>query len=276
MKRTWWILSFFIVVGILFAGCINFHTVMNKAKEKIPIQVNQTFTPYEFPVISDPPNNTIIYNHSKKPQFISKTLDTPSGRILINAWANDSAISVPVFRINESESIDFSIDRYDVAIPHSPYTEENNKKIIASLPGEKEAPALASTVLQPFGRIPPDAGNPEYRRNIGGDPTAFFILIHYPRSINGLLIERYGIDGDKIWIHFGQSGDLIRLEKNWRKIDYVQDVNVISIDDALNRLQKGEIANGESGNNRISSVYLGYYDARKYQIFRNLYGFSPV
>jgi hypothetical protein len=207
--------------------------------------------------------NMIVYNETKKPEYISTTVNSPAGRATINAWVNDSATSIPLVRFNDSRSIDISLDRSDVANSHpSKNTTEDRikEKIISeSLPDENEASILAKKDLQPFGGLPQDASAPKFRKNIGG-LTAIFSLVQYSHSINGLPVESSFSGGDHIMMEFGQNGELISLnEMRWRDVDYIQNVPVISVNEALVRLQKGIYAGYPSKNSMINSIKLGYY-----------------
>jgi hypothetical protein len=264
MKYFFYFFILFIIPGCVISGCVNHGSADIPAHPPEIVNCeNQTILPYQFPIHLGFQKNLIISNETKKPEYISTTVNSPAGRVTINAWVSDSATSIPLVRFNESRSLDISLDRSNVANSHPSknITEDRIKeKIISeSLPDENEASILAKKDLQPFGGLPQDASAPVFRKNIGG-LTAIFSLIQYSHSINGLPVESSFSNGDHIMMEFGQNGELISLNKmRWRDVDYIQNVPVISVNEALTRLQKGMYSGYPSKNSMINSIKLGYF-----------------
>lgn len=264
MKFFYFTFLLLIFTGCLISGCVNHRTadISTRPPEIVNCE-NQTFFSYQFPVHYSFQKNMIIYNETKKPEHISTTVNSPAGRVTINTWVNDSATSIPLVRFNESRSIDISLDRSYVVNSHPSKNMTENRikeKIISeSLPGEEDASMLAKKDLQPFGGLPQDASTPKFRKNIGG-LSSIFSLIQYTHSINGLPVESSFSNGDHIMMEFGQNGELQSLDKmRWRDVDYIRNVPVISVNEALSRLQKGMYSGYPSKNSMINSIKLGYY-----------------
>lgn len=271
MKYFFILFLLLIIAGSVISGCVDQKSpdiltppTEMRANEKITC-TTQTLPPYHFPMRSGLQENLIIYDETKEPAFISTAIGTPAGQVIVHAWANDSAISIPLVRLNESESIVIWFDRSDVVISPSPKDPEQDRveeqKIIDSLPDENEASRLVKKDLEPFGGVPHDAGPINFRKNIGSDRTALYSIAQYSRSINGLPVASYSSfpDGDLIMIDLGEDGELVSLYEKWRDVDYIQNVEVIPISEALNRLQKGQYAHKITEKDGYNTIHLGYY-----------------
>ena len=235
--------------SVLVPGCLN--------RE----MTNQTMPSYQFPVINDFLENHIVFNRTSSTEYISTLVTTPSGTVIIKAPVNNSVISVPLVLMDESKSINFQIHRREVAIPDIAYNKTEYQKIINSLPGENESPVFAKKVLQPFGGLPEDSGSPGFRNDTDADITAISSSVWYDHPINGLRVDSPMMESDYIYIEYGENGDVISLEKQWREIHYIENVPVIPVNEAIIRLHDGEYENDSIAgkNDTVTSITLGYY-----------------
>ncbi|OPY38764.1 MAG: PKD domain protein [Methanoregula sp. PtaU1.Bin051] len=150
-------------------------------------------------------------------------------------------------------------------IYESPYRHSTKN----STPSITEAPIFAEAAMVQYGGLPPDAVftsafiHEAYSQKSNGEITARYpksTQVAYSREINGMpLVGR----SDGISLDLGENGELLYMEKIWRTLeDTGTNVSVISIQQAIEKLQNGETINQYQAANdvEINSVRLGYFE----------------
>jgi PKD repeat protein len=181
-----------------------------------------------------------------------------SGPIFINATVARYSSTIPVYRgvFREGESVN--------KIFHDPRISQN-------VTTPEEAPELARKVLEPYGGLPSDAVSngafTQYSREY--DPSLKQYVSQKPMSttisydqkmINGLWTIG---DSNYIRVDFGENGELLRIVKEWRNYTYSGDAPIISLDTAIDKLERYELVKSdwhpEAGDITIDLISPGYY-----------------
>jgi PKD repeat protein len=228
-----------IIIFLLFCGVILFTYHINKTSllEK---------------------GNNIVVADTTKPDFGLTHYERMTGLIFINATVAEYTNSLPVYRgvLPEGESI--------------------NKRFQSSRPCQnvttpEEAPELAKRVLEPYGGLPPDAVSngafTQYERvynytlgqYVSAIPEATTIS-YSQKKINGL----WSIgDSNYIRVDFGENGEVLRIVKEWRNYTYAGDVPIISLETAIDKLERKDLIKSEwhpeAGDITIDLISPGYY-----------------
>jgi len=135
----------------------------------------------------------------------------------------------------------------------------------------EEAPEVARTALEPYGGLPPDAVsngaftqhervyNSTLKEYVPGLPEATTISYNQ-KMINGLWTIG---DSNYIRVDLGENGELLRIVKEWRNYTYTGDVPVISLETAIDKLERQELIESdwhpEAGDITIDLISPGYY-----------------
>jgi PKD repeat protein len=87
------------------------------------------------------------------------------------------------------------------------------------------------------------------------------------------------VSGQSIRLAFGENGELLSLNTQWRSLTEIDQVPVISPRKAIEKIQQGEVFNDHyhPGYVRIDKIYLGYYAAypeRQEEILEPVWIFS--
>jgi hypothetical protein len=239
LKRNSKIILIFILLSVLcvalfFTGCIN----------KLPEPGTTNITE---------PNSVI---NISKPAIGLNHIERTTGPIFINATYANYTGTLPVYRgITDNNSIiDLQLQQIGKDRPN-----------VTSV---KEAPEAARKALKPYGGLPPDAvykgASITYTEFINGDVVVSKVpestTVFYTRTINGL-----GLIGDSnnIILELGEDGELLWLSKVWRNYTYVGDVPVISLETAIDKLEREELIESslhpEAGEITIDLIAPGYY-----------------
>jgi PKD repeat protein len=188
---------------------------------------------------------------------ISLSVQTPIENIIINAKVPTSPDSFPIF--NGSYLQGDKIKRIYGDWTKTSFKNETPMDV---------APELARMALQPFGGLPSDAilaytkvnyaeiGNPYTGEVIERKPTSTFVL--FERAINGTPIVGMS---DVIFVIFGGDGEVLEIRKHWRTLEYKGTVPLISVDQAIRKLEQREIINPPqvSADAVVTSISLRYY-----------------
>ena len=165
--------------------------------------------------------------------------DSPFGMITTNATvAHYSITELPVYYgiLREGESV------------NKFYGEPRACQNVTT---PEEAPEVARKALEPYGGLPLDAVsngaftqhervyNSTLKEFVFGQPEATTISYHQ-EMINGLWTIG---DSNYIRVDLGENGELLRVVKIWRNYTYTDDVPVIPINTALEKLRQGELIN---------------------------------
>ncbi|MEN6395974.1 MAG: PKD domain-containing protein [Methanoregula sp.] len=133
---------------------------------------------------------------------------------------------------------------------------------------EQEAPAIAKTILDSYGGVPSDAvydgasmTYTEYFDNgTFTQKVPEFTTVFYSQNINRMPVLG---DSNVIKLTLGTDGELLWIFKVWRNYTPTGEVPLISIDDAIDRLERQELLETTwspvEGNVTIDSIGQGYY-----------------
>jgi hypothetical protein len=181
-----------------------------------------------------------------------------SGPIFINATIFKHSSTLPVYRgvFNKNGSIDLQFQQMG--------------KVRQNVTSPQDAPDVAKRVLESYGGLPEDAVFDgaettyveEYNHTINKVTARWpmFTTITYTRNINGLWIVG---DSNRIKLTLGSDGELLWIYKEWRNYSYIEDVPLISVNEAINKLERGDLVSttwhSEAGNVTIDTITPGYY-----------------
>jgi|WetSurMetagenome_2_1015567.scaffolds.fasta_scaffold12696_2 hypothetical protein len=156
-----------------------------------------------------------------------------NGPIAVNATIARNSSSLPVYhgKFDKNGSIDLQLKSFGSSR--------------GNVTTEEDAPAVARKVMEAYGNLPDDAVftgartsyTEEYDHNlhkivsiIPEDTT-----VTYSRNINGLWLIG---DSNRIIITLGTDGELLWLFKVWRNYTYIGDTPLISVDEAIDKLER--------------------------------------
>lgn len=144
-----------------------------------------------------------------------------------------------------------------------------------SLPSEEEAIKFATEYVQKHGGIPDGA----YLSNVetqyvdlmetrDGEPVVVerhpeYIIVDFRRQIDGLQVAG---SGDSITLFIGDDGEILYFFKTWRELEELGNVEMISAEEATEKLKRGETLKdtaGDSGSIEINQIEVGYYSEVK-------------
>jgi hypothetical protein len=178
-----------------------------------------------------------------------------AGDFLLENSLPDSPSTAPEYSVVKTDSVFEGSDRL--------FAVKN------SLPSEKEAPAIATKILDKFGGLPEDAvlshveivSMQKYNTETKTVEEQYpqFTQVIYNQQVNGSPVIGPGAE---INICLGTDGELLQIEKAWRHLEYARDVPVISASDAFEKLKKQDllvIPQSSLSGIKISEVRLGYY-----------------
>jgi PKD repeat protein len=184
--------------------------------------------------------------------------DSPYGMITVNATvAGYSITQLPVY---------YGVLRQEELI---------NKRFQDSRPRQnvttpEEAPEIAQNVLEPYGGLPDDAISQGaftqyekvYNFTLGqyvSENTESTTITYSQKPINGLWTIG---DSNRIIVELGENGEVLRVVKKWRNYTYLNDVPVIPLNTAFEKLRRGEVISGPmvvDEDTTIDIASLGYY-----------------
>jgi PKD repeat protein len=181
--------------------------------------------------------------------------ESPYGIISINTTVPEYSSSLPEYYgvLEENGSIDLQLQQIGKDRPN-----------VTSV---KEAPEAARKALEPYGGLPPDAvykgASTTYTEFINGDVVVSKVpestTVFYTRMINGLWVIG---DSNNIILELGENGELLWIFKVWRTYSYTGDVPIISVNEAFEKIQRGEVINAPliiNENINIDIASPGYY-----------------
>jgi hypothetical protein len=181
-----------------------------------------------------------------------------TGSLHINATVARYSSTLPVYRgvLREGESVN--------KIFMEPRACQN-------VTTPEEAPDVARKALEPYGGLPADAVsngaftqhervyNHTLKQFVSGQPEATTIS-YSQKMINGLWTIG---DSNYIRVDLGVNGELLRIVKEWRNYSRIGDVPIISLDTAIDRLERQELIESEwhpeAGDITIDLISPGYY-----------------
>jgi regulatory protein YycI of two-component signal transduction system YycFG len=184
-----------------------------------------------------------------------------------------------VLGMSDDITIKAQIPETSSSVPYYKVVSEENEneqksglmKVRESLPSEKEAVAIADQYLRDKGSFPEDASisnietiTMQERDTSSGEGVVvgeypLFVEVSYDRHINGMPVVG---PGDSITVSLGDDGEVIYYAKYWRKLEQVGNVEVISGDKAIEKLNRGETIvqeAGYGGSIEINNIELGYF-----------------
>lgn len=191
---------------------------------------------------------------------ISFGIMSPGGQIKLSTELPEGPGKLPKYRVVGDESV-------ETITNESP----QYGKVRYNLPSEEEAVEFAMEALEEHGGVPEDAKLSNVRTDyeqaiVFDDNTAkvvdkspLKIRVSFERYLNGLPVAG---PGGAITVLIGDDGELIDLIKTWRKLEYVEDVEIISAEEAYEKLKRGEMENKPPmgpTNLKIVEVSPGYY-----------------
>jgi len=192
--------------------------------------------------------------------------------ILVPSYGLGSSYGINVLKEN------IVIKDYSSSVTIYKVVDESRDKIIKSgymkpqsnSPSEEEAKDIADSYLSSHGGIPEDAVvsyiEPQYLKKI--DYTTGEILetrslgidVNYGRIINGMQVAG---PGDFIMVSVGGDGKVLCHLGSWRSLEEAGEVEVISPDTALSRLENGQVIDRPlspiRGSLTVNEMCLGYY-----------------
>ncbi|MDD4497683.1 MAG: two-component system regulatory protein YycI [Methanosarcinaceae archaeon] len=143
-----------------------------------------------------------------------------------------------------------------------------------TIPSEKESLEIASQFIEKHGGLPEDAYfygvESLYLKQInksGGEPVVeaehpLMVEVIYKRSINGMPVVG---PGDTITISLGENGEVTSFSKSWRILEEIGTKEVISGEEAIEKLKAGQIMRNPIGENspvvEVHKAELGYFSA---------------
>jgi hypothetical protein len=177
-------------------------------------------------------------------QFIitpHQSYTTPYGIVTVPAALPDSPDNLILYKINSepSDMVFFSVKDLEQTRPN--------------ITSEADAPAVAQKSLEQYGGLPKDAkmslDETEYLDQLEFSRIPFLqprVIAKYPVSTNvqySRVINGHPISGDGgfINIELGNDGELLYLDKVWRTVTPSKTVHIISVAQAIEKMQRGEI-----------------------------------
>ncbi|WP_129597370.1 hypothetical protein [Methanohalophilus profundi] len=143
-----------------------------------------------------------------------------------------------------------------------------------SILSEKESLEIASQFIQKHGGLPEDAYfygvESLYLKQINkssGEPVVeaeypVMTEVTYKRNINGMPVVG---PGDTITISLGENGEITYFSKSWRMLEEIGTMEVISGEEAIEKLKAGQIMRNPVGETspavEIHKIELGYFSA---------------
>jgi hypothetical protein len=188
----------------------------------------------------------------EKTRYITQDSSEP---FLLDTVLPKSPETAPVYRVTAKDSI-FELSKKSLSV-------KNN------IPSEAEAPALAERVLESYGGLPNDAVLSSVVRNTikKVNTKTGVVEEEYPQSTQVIYTQQINSapvigPGAEINIQFGENGELLGIEKAWRYLEYDRDAAIIPVEEAYEKLQKGDtlyvVQSGSTGK-KVSDIKLGYY-----------------
>lgn len=166
----------------------------------------------------------------------------------------DSPPTAPLYRVVGDESFSYSAP--------------DLMRIRENLPSEEDAPAIAIREAEEFGGIPHDAvlSHVETVYLVKLDTETgerekypLWVAVKFEREVDGMPVAG---PGGEIDVSLGENGEIIYFSKVWRKLEYVSETEIISADEALEKLKRGEIIRkpmSPLSEVEVVGVKLGYY-----------------
>ena len=165
-----------------------------------------------------------------------------------------SPVSMSIYKVK-------TIDRVQDVIVEKALTTKN------STPSADEAPALAEKGLEKYGGLPKDAQlgivipNYQYKYNLTTNTVeeqkSVSTQVIYMQMLNGSRVI-----GGSINLMLGENGEIISIVKTWPAYEYAGEVNIISAEQAYEKLKNSETIDKPLGNikegSKISDIRLGY------------------
>lgn len=183
----------------------------------------------------------------------------PTGQIELSTGLPEGPDKLAMYRVVGDESVE--------TITHE---SPQYGKVRYNLPSEEEAVKFALEALEKYGGVPKDAKLSDVRTEyeqaiVFDDNTAkvvdkkpLLVSVGFKRYLNGLPVAG---PGGEITVFIGDNGELVNLIKTWRKLEYAEDVEIISVEEAYEKLKQGEVMNKPMGplNLKIEQISPGYY-----------------
>lgn len=186
----------------------------------------------------------------------------------------------------------------NVALPESPQTAPwykvvskdsifegtpKSMELKASIPSESEATALAEKALQKYGGLPGDAVLKKVQRvnvkkydtktGVSEEGSPLFTQVIYTQQVNASPVIGPGAE---INIELGENGEVLAIEKAWPHLEYAGEVNIITAQEAYEKLKKGDtitLTQSSPLGKQVTDVKLGYYAEHRDKDQKN---FMPV
>ena len=200
----------------------------------------------------------ILSENSQKKDDLSSTFDTPLGTVLINAILPESPVNITLYRVRLSEN--------DMAFVST----NRLVKVRPNVTPEADAPQVVKVALLPYGGLPQDAKltfvKTEYIETF--DTSTHQVTAKHPITTN-VQYHRYIDDkpvvgdGGSIYLNLGDYGELIFLNKVWRTVTPVENVSIIPVSAAIEKMKRGELL-GHAPKCacplNVDKIGLGYYE----------------
>jgi PKD repeat protein len=201
--------------------------------------------------------NTTIQNSTIPGSGLSH-YERMTGPIFFNATVARHSSELPVYRgiIREGESVN---KRFQDTRP------------LENVTSPEEAPDVAKKVLEAYGGLPPDAVSNGaytsyervYNSTLGqyiSEKPESTTITYSQKTINGLWTIG---NSNRIIVELGENGEVLWVVKRWRNYTYSGEVPIISLETAIDKLEKFELINSEwhpeAGDITIDLISPGYY-----------------
>lgn len=216
-------------------------------------------------IISSTDNLEMIDDNGgyRNPSALGTAISIEKADNMLNVYSQQT---VPYYRV---------LDEDRIVEVHPDYMDAQS-----NIPSEEEAKKIADSYLQSFGEIPEglilDIIEQQYVEKV--DYTSDKVVeklplvteVTYGREINGFEVTG---PGDFIMVSIGEDGKVLCHLKTWRTLEEVGEIEIISSEDALAKLERGEIMRKPVSPFRdpltINEISLGYYSqpSLQYQEF---------
>ena len=210
--------------------------------------------------------NNQISGDSLKPHYLNNTIPAANLSLRVQTPIENIIINAEVPPHSESFTVYTGTYRQGDKIKRV-YGDWTNTSIKNETPADV-APELARRALEPVGGLPSDAilayskvnyaetGNPYTGEVYKREPTSTFVF--FERAINGTPIVGMS---DGISVIFGGDGEVLEIRKHWRTLEYAGTVPIISVDEAIKKLEHREIINPPQGPEDavVTSISIRYY-----------------
>ncbi len=168
---------------------------------------------------------------------------TPYGIITVPAVLPETPKNLTLYKVTPQP--------YDMVY----FSVPNDEQTRSNVTSEADAPSIAQKYLEQYGGLPDDAvmsyDKTQYADEYEGSKIPFFpdrlvakfplfTSVQYSRTLNGIPISGYG----GINIELGTDGELLQIKKVWRTVTPSGTVRVISVPQAIEKMQHGEILGG--------------------------------